>query len=138
MITVYRNTVLQKVASIPGYATKQAEDRKCLADCTSSHSIAAPHGGPHVLVPFAIEDGGSIGVHVHELLKALAVTTLAKERSPPAARRHEDASHGMTMSLRVQRLFTWLHLALSRHVIRLLCPATTSGLQYIKAGFNRI
>ena len=33
--TVYRNTVMEKVATIPGYAAKQAEDKKLLADKTS-------------------------------------------------------------------------------------------------------
>ena len=35
MTTMYMNTVLEKVATIPGYAAKQAEDRKFLADMTS-------------------------------------------------------------------------------------------------------
>ena len=30
--TVYRNTILQKVAFVPGYATKQAEDRIVYAE----------------------------------------------------------------------------------------------------------
>jgi hypothetical protein len=133
--TVYKNIVLQKVASIPGCATKQAEDRKLLADRTSSHPIATPRGGPRVLVPFAMEDGGRHGAHAHALLRALAVTALAKGRSPSAARKQEDALYGMAVSLRVHqwqhRLSTWLQLALSSQVIRLLSPATSSGMQYI-------
>ena len=35
MTTVYRNIVLEKVATIPGYAAKQAEDMKFLADMIS-------------------------------------------------------------------------------------------------------
>ncbi len=35
MTTVYRNTVLEKVATVPGYEAKQAEDRKFAADKTS-------------------------------------------------------------------------------------------------------
>jgi hypothetical protein len=61
--TVYRNTILQKVASIPRYEVKQAEDKKILANRTSSHPIATPRGGPHVLVPFAMEDRGRLGAH---------------------------------------------------------------------------
>ena len=53
--TTYKNTVLQKIASIPGNEAKQAEDRKFLADRTPSQPIATPYGGLHVLVPFAIE-----------------------------------------------------------------------------------
>ena len=34
--TVYRNTVLREATSVPGYAAKQAEDRKFYADMTSA------------------------------------------------------------------------------------------------------
>ncbi len=60
MTTVYINTMLQKVATIPGHAAKQAEDKKFLADKSSSQPISTIHGGPHILVPFAIENGGSL------------------------------------------------------------------------------
>jgi hypothetical protein len=56
--SVYKNTFLGKVATVPGYAAKQAEDRKFLADRISRQPISAMHGGPHILDPFAIEDGG--------------------------------------------------------------------------------
>ena len=40
MTTSYRNTiVLEKVAIVPGYAAKQTEDMKFLADRTSRQSI---------------------------------------------------------------------------------------------------
>jgi len=42
--SVYRNFVLSKVSSIPGYATKQVEDRKIHADKISVHPIAIVHG----------------------------------------------------------------------------------------------
>ncbi len=35
MTIVYRNTVMEKVATVPGYAAKQVEDKKFLADKTS-------------------------------------------------------------------------------------------------------
>jgi hypothetical protein len=35
MTSLYHNSVLPRVATIPGYAAKQAEDRKFLADRTS-------------------------------------------------------------------------------------------------------
>jgi hypothetical protein len=54
--TVCRNTILQGAASIPGYAAKQAEERKFYADKTSAQAIVAIHREPHVLVPFATED----------------------------------------------------------------------------------
>jgi len=73
LTTVYRNTVvLEKVATVPGYAAKQAEDKKFLADRTSTQPISGIHGGPHILVPFALEDGGRLGAHAHALLRALA------------------------------------------------------------------
>ena len=63
MTTLYRNTVLEKVATIPGYAAKQAKDMKFPADMTSLPPISAMHGCPNILVPFAIEDGGRLGAH---------------------------------------------------------------------------
>ena len=126
MTSVYRNTVLEKVATIPGYAAKHAEDRKFLADKNSRQPIAAIHGGPHILVPFAIEDGGRLGAHAHAPLRALAIAALSKGRSPPFVKGIENMSRNMLVSLWVrrwqQRLSTWLHLAISRHTLRLLCP----------------
>ena len=36
MTIVYKNTVLEKVATVPGFVVKQAEDRKFLTDRTST------------------------------------------------------------------------------------------------------
>ena len=130
MTTVYMNTVLEKVATIPGYAAKRAEDRKFHADKTSRQPIAAMHGGPHILVPFAIEDGGRLEDHAHALLRALATSALAKGRQPPFARQVDDMTHPMLVSLWVrrwkQRISAWLYLAISRHAVRLLCPALSA------------
>jgi len=82
---VYRNIVIQRVASIRNYAANYAEDRKLLADRTSAEPITSIHGGPHVLIPFAIEDGGRLGVHALALLKAVATVALEKGRHPPFA-----------------------------------------------------
>ena len=135
MTTVYRNTVLEKVATIPGYASKQAEDRKFLADRISRQPISVIHGGPHILVPFAIEDGGRLGAHAQALLRALATTTLTKGRSPPFAKGTETMTHNMLVSLWVrrwqQRISTWLHLAVSRHALRLLCPQIAAQCGYL-------
>ena len=76
--TVYRKNRIQRMAFIPGYAAKQVEDRKLLADRTSTQTIAAAHGGPRVLVPVAIEDGGRLGAHALAPLKALATVALEK------------------------------------------------------------
>jgi len=81
--TVYRNTILQRAASISGYAAKQAEDIKFLAERNSTGPIAAIHGAPHVLVLFAVEDGGRLGAHAHVLLMAMAAVALEKGRRPP-------------------------------------------------------
>jgi len=80
--TAFRNTVLHQVANIPGYAAKQAEDMKFLADKNYRQPIAASNGGHHVLVPFAMEDEGRLGAHAHALLRALAKLALAKGRIP--------------------------------------------------------
>jgi hypothetical protein len=84
MTTVYMNTALERVATIPGFAAKQAEVKKFMADTTSNQPISAAYGGLHILVPFAIEDGGRLGAHAQALLRSLASTTLAKGRPPPS------------------------------------------------------
>ena len=40
--------------------------------CRRSLSPASMYGGDHVFVPFAMEDGGTLGAHAHALLKTLA------------------------------------------------------------------
>jgi len=101
--TVYRNTILQGVASIPRYAAKQAQDMKLYVDKTSTQRIAAIHGGPHVLVPFAIEDRGRLGAHALALLRSLAIVALDKGRRPPFAHRACVPSSSSAVSLWVQR-----------------------------------
>ena len=95
--TIYRNTVMQRVSPIPGYAAKHADDRKLLADKTSAEPIAMVHGGPHVMVPFAMEDVGRLGAHAHALLTAPATVALEKGRRPPCAHR-VHASSAPTLS----------------------------------------
>jgi hypothetical protein len=89
----------------------------------------------HHLGSRRLRHGGRLGAHAHALLGALATSSLVKGRTPLAARRSADAPHPMLVSLLVRRwpqlLSTWLHLALSRMAMRLLCPATASRLQYI-------
>ncbi len=103
LTTVYKNTILEKVATIPGFAAKQVEDKKLQADRASAHPISGIHGGPHILVPFALEDGGRLGAHAQALLRALATAALAKGRTPPFARGSEDMSYPMLVSLWVRR-----------------------------------
>ena len=41
-----------------------AEDRKFYNDKKSSHPVSRKYGGgDHVFVPFAMEDGGTLGAH---------------------------------------------------------------------------
>ncbi len=115
--------MLHKVSTVPGFATNQAEDRKFLADMTSRQPIAVAHGGPHILAPFAIEDGGRMGAHAQALLMVLATTALAKGTRPPFARGGgEDLTHPMLLALWVRRwqqsISAWLHLSMSRHTCR--------------------
>ena len=53
--TIHRNKVLQQVSIVPGYAAKQAEDKKFYADKSSAEHVASIHGGPHVLVPLRLK-----------------------------------------------------------------------------------
>ncbi len=55
--TVYRNSVLHKVAVIPGFAAKHVEDKKFKADQDSLNPVSITHGGRPKLIPFAMDDG---------------------------------------------------------------------------------
>ncbi len=70
-----------------------------MADRTSRQPIAASHGGPHVMVPFAIEDGGKLGAHTQALLRAMATFALAKRLISPVERIAADAPHPIMVSL---------------------------------------
>ncbi len=129
--TVYRNTRQRETGVIPGYAAKLAEDRKFYADKTSERPVARPHGGLHTLVPFAVEDGGRLGAHAQAFLRALAERAVAQGRmSRPPLRDPSGCvvrGDGATqVSLWVQRwqrhISTWLHISLSRQLLRLFCP----------------
>ena len=69
--TVYMNTRLREITKIPGYAAKQVEDRKFYADKTSERPFARIHGGLYTLIPFAVEDKGSLGAHAQAFLCTL-------------------------------------------------------------------
>ncbi len=75
------------------------EDRKFVAGRTSRQPIVAPHGGFHALVSFAIEDGGRLGGHAQALMRAMAMSPLAKHMTPLAGRRAADSPHPMLISL---------------------------------------
>jgi hypothetical protein len=95
--SVYRNYALSRIAAIPGYAAKHAEDRKFHAE-SSSLQI---NGGPHGLVPFAIKDGGRLGAHAIPLLRELVVVAVEKGRVPPFDKRASIVSPPTRISLEV-------------------------------------
>ena len=99
----YRNTVLQKVAAIPRFAAKQAEDKKFKANADSSHPVAARHGGRHKFIPFAMEDGGRFGAHGQAALRMLAEYAVAKGKIPPMSSRAAPLRHLEAVALWVRR-----------------------------------
>ena len=129
--TVYRNTKLRETTEVHGYAAKLVEDRKFYADKASEQPVARIHGGRHTLVPFAVEDGGRLGAHAHAFLHTLAERAVRQGRRSRAQLRDLGGnvlrSDGATqVSLWVQRwqrhISSWLHLSLSRQLLRLFCP----------------
>jgi len=61
--SVYINSIMSRVAAVPRFGAKKAEDMKFKFDLISAHIGAAAHCGRHIFVPSAIEDGGRIGAH---------------------------------------------------------------------------
>ena len=117
---------LVRQVSNPGHVAKLAEDKKFKADELSSQPVSCKHGGDHVFVPFAMEDGGTLGAHAHALLKTLAEHAVSTGRhSSPDSR--SPLSPSMQVSLWMQRwqnrLSTWLHVSLSQQILRLYRPA---------------
>ena len=132
--TVYRNTILDKVAAVPGYAAKLVEDKKFKKDADSPHPVSAAAGGRHTLVPFAIEDGGRLGAHAQAALRLIAEYAVGKGRLPPMGRNRTPPLPPVAVALWVrrwqQRLSAWLHLTLSRQVLRYLAPSVAAGACY--------
>jgi len=130
--TVYRNSIFSKVASIPGYAAKQVEDKKLKADADSPNPVSMCHGGQHTLVPFAMEDGGRIGAHGQAVLRMLAEYAVAKGKLPSLPARAAPLLPPEAVAIWVrrwqQRLSVWLHLTLSRQVMRYLAPSLAGGV----------
>ena len=101
--TVYCNTIFKGASTIPSHASKQVEDHKFKAGHVSTKPISSIHGGPHVLVPFAMENGGRLGAHALALLRALVVVVLDKERHSSFAYRSSGSSVPTLVSFWVQR-----------------------------------
>ena len=129
--TVYKNMRQRETRGIPGYAARLMEDRKFYADKSSEQPVARIHGGRQTLVPFALEDSGRLGAHAQSFRRTLAEIAVSQgRRSRPATcdpngfiLRSDGASH---VSLWVQRwqrhISSWLHLSLSRQLLKLFCP----------------
>ena len=87
-----------------------------------------------MFVPFAMEDGGRLGAHAQALLKLLAEYAVAKGRLPPRSPHSALPIPPVAVSLWVrkwqQRLSAWMHLTLSRQVLRYLAPYVVAGVCY--------
>jgi hypothetical protein len=111
------------------------EERKFYADKASEWHVARIHGGRHILISFAVEDGGRLGAHAEAFLHTLAEWAVRQGRRIRAQLRDPGGnvlrSDGATqVSLWVQRwqrhIFFWLHLSLYRQLLRLFCPQQAS------------
>jgi len=131
LTTVYKNARLRDTIEVPGYTAKLVEDMKFYADKASERPVARIHGGLHTLIPFPVEDGWGLGAHAQAFLRILA------ERAVRSGRRSRaqlwdpggnvSSGDGATqVPLWVQRwqrhISSWLHLSLSRQLLRLFCP----------------
>ncbi len=122
------------MAAVPGFAAKQAEDRKFKADADSLYPVSIKHGGRHRLIPFAMEDGGRIGAHGQAALRMLAEYAVAKGKLPPLAACAVPPLPPVAVAMWVrrwqQKLSVWLHLTLSRQVLRYLALSVVAGVCY--------
>ena len=100
-------------------------------DKKSSHPVFSKYGGDKMFVPFAKEDGGTLGAHALMVLlfKQLAAEFAAARGcfSSPDSRAPLTAPTMQQVSLWMQRwqhrLSTWLHVTLSQHqLLRLYHP----------------
>ena len=84
---------------------------------------------------YNMEDGGRLGAHAQALLRSFATLAVEKGRRPLRAYRDSSSSSPTLASLWVQRwqqrLSTWMHLALSKQVLRILCPDAASRQSFI-------
>ena len=117
-----------------GYAAKLVEDRKFKKDANSPQPVAVAAGGRPIFVPFAMEDGGRLGSHAHATLKLLAEYAEGKGRLPPRAQHVAPPLPPAAVALWIRRwhhrLSAWLHLTLSRQVLRYLAPSLAAGVRY--------
>ena len=124
---------MDKASKIPGHAAKLAEDRKFDADKAAATPVSSVFGGDHVLVPFAMEDGGRLGAHALAFLRSLAEHAVSQGVfcAPDSFASLKPAMHvSLWVQRWQQRLSAWLHVGLSRQLLRLYQPADSFGLVY--------
>ena len=59
--TIYRNSIMMRVAAVPGYEAKLVEDKKFKADANSFRPAAVVASGRDAFVPYAMENVGTVG-----------------------------------------------------------------------------
>ena len=81
-----------------------------------------------------MEDGGRIGAHGQAALRMLAEYAVAKGKLPPLPARAAPLLPPEAVAMWVrrwqQRLSVWLHLTLSRQVLRYLAPSVAGGVSF--------
>ena len=81
-----------------------------------------------------MEDGGRIGAHGQAVLMMLAEYVVAKGKLPPLPARVAPLLPLKAVAMWVrrwrQRLSVWLHLTLSRQVLRYLAPSVAGGVSF--------
>ncbi len=112
------------------------EDKKFKTDADSPHQVSSSHGGRHTLVPFAMEVGGRIGAHSQAVLRMLVEYAVAKGKLPSLPARAAPLLPAEAVAMWVrrwqQRLSVWLHLTLSRQVLRYLAPSFAGGVAFLR------
>ena len=75
-----------------------------------------------------------IGAHGQATLRMLAEYAIAKGKAPPMSARVAPLQHPEAVAMWVrrwqQKLFVWLHLTQSRHVLRYMAPYVSAGINY--------
>jgi len=104
----FKNRCLRSTPTIPGFDAKQAEDQKFYADRSSRSPVSIAHVGPHVLIPFAIEDGGCLGAHAQPFLLELARRVVAHASQNRGLRL--DSRGGVAKGERATSVAMWVQL----------------------------
>ena len=93
--------------------------------------LLATLGGIHWYPLLYMEDGGRIGARGQAALRMLAEYVVAKGKLPPLPMRDAPLLPLEAVAMWVrrwqQRLSVWLHLTLTRQVLRYLAPSVAGG-----------